>query len=348
MIFAQLRTLLLLLASHLVLTTTTLAHTGHPSHWAPQPTNPADTLWASTNIAVPIVTREQHIPQPNIVPIQLSRQPQQFLTHTETIDLPTPQPPQGVLPYAQPLSIILIFCAVLGFISTFTTSPFSFQMSSSSSKPPGSSSSSSTSKPSSSSSSPSSPSSAPKPSSPQPVPTISANAWMSFFLFCCLVLIILQGPLGLTGGGALPGVAQWTQWPKFGGGGGGGWWTGWDGLGLGGAPGCVGVVAGMVPWCQPQVQQPPPQPPLVPPLSQVQIQQIVQNPPLPPYYQSPRQRIVSHQPAAGVGAQMGGQGGFATPEGGGGWSWYANGPSSASPGSVRQYTGRKFISFLLL
>ncbi|OXG34167.1 hypothetical protein C367_00775 [Cryptococcus neoformans Ze90-1] len=341
MIFAQLRTLLLLLASHLVLTTTTLAHTDHPGHWAPQPPNPADTLWASTNIAAPIVTQEQHIPQPNIVPIQLSREPQQFPTNTETIDLPTSQPPQGVPLYAQPLSIILIFCAVLGFISTFTTSPFSFQMSSSSSKPPGSSSSSSTSKPSSSSSSPSS---APKPSSPQPVPTISANAWMSFFLFCCLVLIILQGPLGLTGGGALPGVAQWTQWPKFGGGGGGGggWWTGWDGLGLGGAPGCVGVVAGMVPWCQPQVQQPPPQPPLVPPLSQVQIQQIVQNPPLPPHYQSPRQRIVSHQPPAGVGAQMGGQGGFATPEGGGGWSWYANGPSSASPGAVRQYTDQYY------
>ncbi|KIS00317.1 hypothetical protein L804_01728 [Cryptococcus deuterogattii 2001/935-1] len=105
--------------------------------------------------------------------------------------------------------------------------------SSSSSKPLGSSSSPSSSKPSSSFSS----SSTPKPSSPQSVPTISANAWMSFFLFCCLVLIILQGPLGLTGGGALPGVAQWAQWPNFG----GEWWTGWgglgSGLGLGGAPG---------------------------------------------------------------------------------------------------------------
>lgn len=348
MIFAQLRTLLLPLASHLVLTTTTLAHTDHPSNWTPQQTNPVDTLWASTNAAVPIVTREQHTPLPNLVPVQLSRKPQQLVTHTQTIGLPTPQQPQGVLPFINPLSIIVILCAVQGFISTFTTSPFSFQMSSSS-KPSGSSTSSSSPKPSSSSSSPT-----PKPSSPQPIPTISANAWMSFFLFCCLILIILQGPLGLTGGGALPGVAQWAQWPNFGGGGGGGggWWGGWNGLssglGLGGAPGCVGVMAGVVPWCQPQVHQLPPQPHLVPPLPQVQIQQIVQNAPLPPHYPPPRQRIVSHQAAAGVGAQMGGQGGFATPEGGGGWSWYANGPSPASPGVVRQYTGRKFIfSFLL-
>ncbi|KAL0253594.1 hypothetical protein I308_100968 [Cryptococcus tetragattii IND107] len=210
--------------------------------------------------------------------------------------------------------------------------------SSSSSKPSGSSSSPSSSKPSSSSSSSTS---TPKPSSPLPVPTISANAWMSFFLFCCLVLIILQGPLGLTGEGALPGAAQWAQWPNFG----GEWWTGWgglgSGLGLGGAPGCVGVVAGMVPWCQPQVQQSPPQLPLTPPLPQVQIQQIIQNsPPLPPpHYPPPRQRIVSYQPAARAGSQMGGQGGFSTSEGGGGWSWYANGPSPASPGDVmRQYT----------
>ncbi|EAL22952.1 hypothetical protein CNBA7200 [Cryptococcus deneoformans B-3501A] len=348
MIFAQLRTLLLPLASHLVLTTTTLAHTDHPSNWTPQQTNPVDTLWASTNAAVPIVTREQHTPLPNLVPVQLSRKPQQLVTHTQTIGLPTPQQPQGVLPFINPLSIIVILCAVQGFISTFTTSPFSFQMSSSP-KPSGSSTSSSSPKPSSSSSSPT-----PKPSSPQPIPTISANAWMSFFLFCCLILIILQGPLGLTGGGALPGVAQWAQWPNFGGGGGGGggWWGGWNGLssglGLGGAPGCVGVMAGVVPWCQPQVHQLPPQPHLVPPLPQVQIQQIVQNAPLPPHYPPPRQRIVSHQAAAGVGAQMGGQGGFATPEGGGGWSWYANGPSPASPGVVRQYTGGKFIfSFLL-
>ncbi|KAE8541485.1 hypothetical protein D1P53_002846 [Cryptococcus gattii VGV] len=206
--------------------------------------------------------------------------------------------------------------------------------SSSSSKPSGSSSSTSSSKPSSSSSSSSS---IPKPSSPQPVPTISANAWMSFFLFCCLVLIILQGPLGLTGGGALPGVAQWAQWPNFG----GEWWTGWgglgSGLGFGGPPGCVGVVAGMVPWCQPQVHQPPPQLPLNPPLPQVQIQQIIQNPPPlpPPHYPPPRPRIVSYQPAAGAGSQMGGQGGFSTPEGGGGWSWYVNGPSPAFPGVVR-------------
>lgn len=351
MIFAQFHTLLLLfLTSHLLLNTTTFAHTDHLSNSTPQQKNPIDTLWASANIPVPIITREQHIPQLNGVSVQLPRKPQQLPnpipTHTESIHLPTPQQSQGVSPFIHPLSIILIICAVLGFISTFTTSPFSFQMSSSSSsKPLASSSSPSSSKPSSSSSS----SSTPKPSSPQSVPTISANAWMSFFLFCCLVLIILQVPLGLTGGGALPGVAQWAQWPNFG----GEWWTGWgglgSGLGLGGAPGCVGVVAGMVPWCQPQVHQSPPQLPRTPPLPQVQIQQIVQNPPPlpPPHYSPPQQRIINYQPAAGAGSQMGSQGGFSTPEGGGGWSWYVNGPSPAFPGVVRQYTyprGRKFIS----
>lgn len=352
MIFAQFHSLLLLfLTSHLVLTTTAFAHTDHLSNSTPHQENPIDTLWASTNTAVPIVTREQHIPQLNVLSVQLPRKPQQLPNpipaHTETIHLPTPQQSQGVSPFIHPLSIILIICAVLGFISTFTTSPFSFQMSSSSSsKPSGSSSSPSNTKPSSSSSS--SPST-PKPTSPQPVPTISANAWMSFFLFCCLVLIILQGPLGLTGGGALSGVAQSAQRPNFG----GEWWTGWgglgSGLGLGGAPGCVGVVAGLVPWCQPQVHQSPPQLARTWPLPQVQIQQIVQNPPPlpPPHYPPPRQRIVSYRPAAGAGSQMGGQGGFPTPEGGGGWSWYVNGPSPAFPGVVRQYTyprGRKFTS----
>ncbi|WVQ87796.1 hypothetical protein IAS59_001525 [Cryptococcus gattii] len=343
MIFAQFHSLLLLfLTSHLVLTTTAFAHTDHLSNSTPHQENPIDTLWASTNTAVPIVTREQHIPQLNVLSVQLPRKPQQLPNpipaHTETIHLPTPQQSQGVSPFIHPLSIILIICAVLGFISTFTTSPFSFQMSSSSSsKPSGSSSSPSNTKPSSSSSS--SPST-PKPTSPQPVPTISANAWMSFFLFCCLVLIILQGPLGLTGGGALSGVAQSAQRPNFG----GEWWTGWgglgSGLGLGGAPGCVGVVAGLVPWCQPQVHQSPPQLARTWPLPQVQIQQIVQNPPPlpPPHYPPPRQRIVSYRPAAGAGSQMGGQGGFPTPEGGGGWSWYVNGPSPAFPGVVRQYT----------
>ncbi|TYJ52027.1 hypothetical protein B9479_007380 [Cryptococcus floricola] len=213
--------------------------------------------------------------------------------------------------------------------------------SSSSATKPSSSSSSSAAKPSSSSSS-SSPT--PKPASPQSMPTISANAWMSFFLFCCLVLIILQGPLGLTGGGSLPGVAQWGQWPNWG----GGWWTGTGGRGvMGGAPGCVGFVAGVVPWCQPQPPiQPQPQPIL--PITQPQV--IHQySPPIARYLPQPQPqqpRVVNYQQTQG--SQMGGQGGFATPEGGAGWSWFANGPSSEN--TVRQYAsqpqGRECISLL--
>ncbi|WWC65356.1 uncharacterized protein I303_107974 [Kwoniella dejecticola CBS 10117] len=186
--------------------------------------------------------------------------------------------------------------------------------SSSSSSKPSSSSSSSSSRPSGSGSSsrPSSSSSSGGSSGgsgsgsapPQPVPTISANAWMSFFLFCCLVLIILQGPLGLTGPGnsllpGFPGV------PSIG------------GMGMGmnmPMPGCAGVVSGYVPWCQPQpqvAQAAQPQP-------QFQVQQVVQNPP-------------TVYNGAGAGVNMGGQGGFASPNGGGGWSWYSNGG-----GPVRQ------------
>ncbi|WVQ70523.1 hypothetical protein IAR50_000042 [Cryptococcus sp. DSM 104548] len=199
-----------------------------------------------------------------------------------------------------------------------SSAPKPSSSSSSAAKP--SSSSSSSAKPSSSSSSSgssSSSSSAPKSASPQAMPTISANAWMSFFLFCCLVLIILQGPLGLTGGGTMPGVAQWAQWPNLG----GGWWSGWGGMG--GAPGCVGVVAGVVPWCQ---QAPAaPQPNFRIPQPQVQIQQVYSSPPAARYY-APQPRVINYQQTQG--AQMGGQGGFATPEGGAGWSWFANGPSS--------------------
>ncbi|ODN86079.1 hypothetical protein L198_07372 [Cryptococcus wingfieldii CBS 7118] len=203
--------------------------------------------------------------------------------------------------------------------------------SSSSAAKPSSSSSSSAAKPSSSSSSSSS---TPKPASPQSMPTISANAWMSFFLFCCLVLIILQGPLGLTGGGSLPGVAQWGQWPNWG----GGWWTGTGGWGaMGGAPGCVGLVAEVIPWCQNQTPiQPQPQP-----ILRITQPQVIHrySPPIARYLPHPQPqqpRVVSYQQTQG--SQMGGQGGFATPEGGAGWSWFANGPSSEN--TVRQYASQ--------
>ncbi|OCF43323.1 hypothetical protein I317_02892 [Kwoniella heveanensis CBS 569] len=216
--------------------------------------------------------------------------------------------------------------------------------SSSSSKP--SSSSSSSSKPSSSSSSSSSSSKeAAKPPSPQPVPTISANAWMSFFLFCCLVLIILQGPLGLTGGSIVPTL------PTFGGGwgwSGGMWNAGAGGTGaswLGGMPGCVGVVAGMVPWCNLPQASAQPQP-------QIQVQQVVQQ--QNPYEQRPMQLYTA---GGGGGHQMGGQGHFAMPGGGGGWSWYSNNPGAGGGGAVvngvpvvrQQYQGKRpSLSSLLM
>ncbi|ORY35838.1 hypothetical protein BCR39DRAFT_35741 [Naematelia encephala] len=165
---------------------------------------------------------------------------------------PLPSPSViGPSPFLHPLAILLLILIFIGFIATFhpNTLPFNIMPSEA---PRASSSSSSASKPkdpradpraaSSSSSRPSgsssssgggstsSSSSSPKVEPPNPGPTISANAWMSFFLFCCLVLIILQGPLGLTGGtGVFPTL------PGFG--------------MAGGLPGCGGLVATTVPWC---------------------------------------------------------------------------------------------------
>ncbi|WVW81011.1 hypothetical protein I302_103002 [Kwoniella bestiolae CBS 10118] len=237
-------------------------------------------------------------------------------TQTQLVYLPIPPSTQSHAPspFLHPLAIILILCSILGFLSTLLNLPFNTDMSSSSSSArpssssskPSSSSSSSSSRPSSSSSASgsgsSSSTSSAKPPSPQAVPNITANAWMSFFLFCCLVLIILQGPLGLTGGNILPSFGT----PS------GGW-----GYGVGGMPGCADMVSTYVPWCHSP-------PPVVAPQSQpqIQVQQVVQNPPAGSYG------------VPGVGAhQMGGQGGFASPNGGGGWSWYSN---AGDGGVVRQ------------
>ncbi|WWC98740.1 hypothetical protein V866_005633 [Kwoniella sp. B9012] len=260
--------------------------------------------------------------------------PTYFLTHpahpvptettTQILYLPIPPAPSRPSPLLHPLAIILILCSILGFISTLINLPFAtFGMSSSSSsaKPssssskPSSSSSSSSSRPSSSSSgsgSSFSSSSSSKPSpAPQPVPTIPANAWMSFFLFCCLVLIILQGPLGLTGGNILP---SFSTLPSFG-----------YGYGYGGMPGCAGMVSTYVPWCQ---QQPVPQTAQQP--SQIQVQQVVQN--------TPGSYGVGPGPMGAPQYQMGGQGGFASPNGGGGWNWYSN-AGSVGGQVVRQQPG---------
>ncbi|OCF58455.1 hypothetical protein L486_04488 [Kwoniella mangroviensis CBS 10435] len=252
-------------------------------------------------------------------------QPSQSITTettTQVVYLPVQPTTSGPSQFLHPLAIILILCSILGFISTLINLPFAtFAMSSSSSAKPSSSSSkpssssSSSSRPSSSSSgsgsSSSSSSSSKPPPAPQPVPTISANAWMSFFLFCCLVLIILQGPLGLTGGNILP---SFSTIPSFG-----------YGYGYGGMPGCAGMVSTYVPWCQQQsvpqtVQQP----------SQIQVQQVVQN--------TPGGYGVGPGAMAAPQYQLGGQGGFASPHGGGGWSWYSNAGSVGGP-VVRQQPG---------
>ncbi|WWD08480.1 hypothetical protein V865_006592 [Kwoniella europaea PYCC6329] len=291
------------------------------------------TTETSPQTHLPIVdsqfTQDQniYIPIQHPSPTYLLPHPAQSIpteTTTQVVYLPVPPAPSGPSPFLHPLAIILILCSILGFISTLINLPFAtFAMSSSSSsaKPssssskPSSSSSSSSSRPSSSSSgsgssSLSSSSSKPSPA-PQPVPTISANAWMSFFLFCCLVLIILQGPLGLTGGNILP---SFPTLPSFG-----------YGYGYGGMPGCAGMVSTYVPWCQQQpvaqtVQQP----------SQIQVQQVVQN--------TPGGYGVGPGAMAAPQYQMGGQGGFASPNGGGGWSWYSN-AGSVGGQVVRQQSG---------
>ena len=224
---------------------------------------------------------------------------------------PPLKPTQSV--FQHPLSILILILAFLGFISTFGALPFSIMpsdpraASSSSSRPSGSSSSSSrdpgassSSKSSGSSGSSSSSSSGAKP--PQPTPFITANAWMSFFLFVCLVLIILQGPLGLTGGtGFIPGF-------------------GVGAVGAGGLPGCGGYVAAVMPWCSPFSAPMAPMAPYAPVAPYMMAPQVVQPVSPPPV-------VIKTPPQAPVQIpQMGGQGVVSTPDGGGGYSWYANAP----------------------
>ena len=196
-------------------------------------------------------------------------------------DVFNPTPETYANPFIFPLSIFLAALTLLALLTILPQAPFSFirpppnhnktvtmpsdpkaeaRSSSSSSKQPSSSSSSSSSskQPSSSSSSPSarpssssSSSSAPAPPGAPQGPFISANAWMSFFLFVCLVLIILQGPLGLSGIG-VPSVGL-----GLGGGGGGGVAVGnFGGFGMNAWPaslgtgiGCQGMAATYAPWC---------------------------------------------------------------------------------------------------
>jgi hypothetical protein len=80
---------------------------------------------------------------------------------------------------------------------------------------------------------------------------------------------------------------------------------------MGGLPGCNGFVAQAVPWCQPVM----PVAPVAPMMAQNVIMPMA--PPPQMYVQRP----------ARVVPQMGGQGVVAGPNGGGGYSWYANPPN---------------------
>ena len=137
----------------------------------------------------------------------------------------------------------------------------------------------------------------------------------------CLVIIILQGPLGLS---AQPSIGL----------GGFGWGMGGGGYGVGmGGLGCNGLVAGVVPWCT------------VTPVGSIGggVPMIAAQPVHMgamrmatgmgyPQYTSQNVVINNARPAYPyphhqVDHAMGGQGYIATPVGGGGYSWYANPPS---------------------
>lgn len=144
---------------------------------------------------------------------------------------------------------------------------------------------------------------------------------MSFFLFCCLVLIILQAPLGLNNFGGTSTVFGLPALP---------WGSspigGFGGVNLGGMPGCTGMVAGYVPWCPPSMPGPgmayAHQMPMAPP------QMLYSNPaPQVVVEASPHRYQREHQ--------MGGQGQIATSGGGAGWSWYAN-PDGSDGGELQQ------------
>lgn len=157
---------------------------------------------------------------------------------------------------------------------------------------------------------------------------------MSFFLFCCLVLIILQGPLGLSGIGTAAvtgGAGGLSVFGNFGGGGAG------AGVGLGGGIGCGGMAAGYVPWCQQVgtggmvVAQP---------VQQVQQVQQIQQVPAVVHHHHPQVARQQIQRVQQVGYTYppevpgyGGQGSIALPGGGSSrWSWYGN-----SNGGQHQY-----------
>ena len=245
------------------------------------PGAPTSTTGGPNQDELSTVLDEDYSPQTHVQADQALPPPQH---HEPTLAyVPYPSPAQSAQnPILHCIALIVLLLTFLGFISTFIALPFSFMPSDPRS---------SDARPSSSSSSGGSSSSSSSANPPQATPYISPNAWMSFFLFVCLVLIILQGPLGLTGGtGVIPGMGDMGSWS-------------------GGLPGCNGFVAGAVPWCQPVALVAPVAPVMTPmmPMGQMQVIQHQQPP-------------IRAQPVH----QMGGQGLVVGPQGGGEYSWYAN------------------------
>jgi hypothetical protein len=84
---------------------------------------------------------------------------------------------------------------------------------------------------------------------------------------------------------------------------------------MGDMPGCTGFAAGAVPWCPPSIKIVNRQPPPI----------LIQRQPVQQY---PVANNAMAMP------QMGGQGVISTPEGGGGYSWFANPPGAQQQGEV--------------
>lgn len=91
--------------------------------------------------------------------------------------------------------------------------------------------------------------------------------------------------------------------------------------GMGGLPGCGGYVTAAVPWC-PAVA------PIAAPVGAYapmgHMSPVAPNMPVQAMYQAHQPQVVQYAPPRHLPPQMGGQGYVASPQGGGGYSWYAN------------------------
>lgn len=110
-------------------------------------------------------------------------------------------------------------------------------------------------------------------------------------------------------------------------------------------PGCNGVVAAAVPWCQPVA----PVAAVAPMAPVAQVMAVPQMVPQMGYAVTQPQVVVhQHQRYRYAPPQMGGQGYVASPNGGGGYSWYANpypqGQAQPQAGKPSGYTpGMMFL-----